>query len=886
MTLYSKRVLWSLQGGPAPSQPPQLLQNADGSMQAVPRIVIRTSPAGEPAKPSPPGHHHPVVLNSRVVRESTPAAQEPYSAGPSPLNHTHWTGTQQQPLQQHHQPQHLPQYGMHQYQQQASVNPQQQPQLQAQAYQQQPTPQADAASPQQQSQQLHYSSQQPRQQLPQQQHQQVQQPPRPGSFQELLSAPVLPELCNSGPVAHDLATQPPPTRAQTPQPTAIYSGQVVHRPVASSGSALDTRQLPCSFGSGPIPSSGHVVPQKTGSAQQQQSQQQQGQFAAAQPYTLSQPASCSQHRIHTSSAMYPPIQYTQSAGAYPVLPKTATGPLPGHPYHGLQANQSARADTGPLQAPQQQAPSPSQQAAPPPQQLHPHGQQHHPQQLYHTYPQVQSGHPNQVSMQGHVSHQPGRASNVGNALDSHQGHVGSGGFLTPHMAPVQIGGVIYEPPQLLQQHASREVPGSSASSHPAGPKGMHPTQDSFLMASQQASSGHQQASVQTHRGQLSHSFAVGSTQGMYQSPQPQAMAQTGGCMGSGGAHWGSEQGVNSGPAFTPVHPVGESMGKAGYSPGQQQPSGESCLSGFLVSSITRHSCAWILVQISLHATEQHCDACLKSCKKKLPEHTASLFLACSNAQLAVNASLQSAGASSQQATSSVISTASQSLPGSHGTVVLTSHPVASSEGKATGKVVSFAAESQQGDDTVMPSIPSLAKENVQDQGAQHGLPPQPGRKFKRDRSSRKNSFSLPPVPPKKQASAAIEFSPASSLEFALQGAASAPTPAEEAFPAALAALGMPHSASCQDMATGFETSAGAVAASSTGSGGKSSRSSSTDVIFCADGIDFNSRAWKNMTRKEKNRASAAASRARREAYTESLEDKVRSFRIALQLTIC
>ena len=232
-----------------------------------------------------------------------------------------------------------------------------------------------------------------------------------------------------------------------------------------------------------------------------------------------------------------------------------------------------------------------------------------------------------------------------------------------------------------------------------------------------------------------------------------------------------------------------------------------------------------------------------------------------------------AGASSQQPASSVTSTASQILPGSHGSVVLTSHPVASSEGKATGKVVSFAAESQQGDDIVMPSIPSLAKENVQDQGGQHGLPPQPGRKFKRDRSSRKNSFSLPPVPPKKQASAAIEFSPASSLEFALQGAASAPVPSEEAFPAALAALGMPHSASCQDMAT--ETSSGAAAASATASGGKSSRSSSADVIFCADGIDFNSRAWKNMTRKEKNRASAAASRARREAYTESLEDKVR-----------
>lgn len=50
-----------------------------------------------------------------------------------------------------------------------------------------------------------------------------------------------------------------------------------------------------------------------------------------------------------------------------------------------------------------------------------------------------------------------------------------------------------------------------------------------------------------------------------------------------------------------------------------------------------------------------------------------------------------------------------------------------------------------------------------------------------------------------------------------------------------------------------------------------------EIIFTADcTIDFNSAAWRNMSRKEKNRASAAASRARREAYTESLEDQVSS----------
>lgn len=218
---------------------------------------------------------------------------------------------------------------------------------------------------------------------------------------------------------------------------------------------------------------------------------------------------------------------------------------------------------------------------------------------------------------------------------------------------------------------------------------------------------------------------------------------------------------------------------------------------------------------------------------------------------------------------------------SHGTVLLTSRPVSSTDAIGTGKIVSFAPEPLQQASSAMPDIPGPAnsgdsfKENMQGQGP----PPQPGRKFKRDRSSRKNSFSLPPVPPKKQASAAVEFSPASSLEYALQGAASAPIPvpdpsSAQSFPAALAAANLRHSASAQDVA-GTASSSQAAAAADGVSGEKSSRSSSADVIFCADGIDFNSRAWRMMSRKEKNRASAAASRARREAYTESLEVKVR-----------
>lgn len=52
---------------------------------------------------------------------------------------------------------------------------------------------------------------------------------------------------------------------------------------------------------------------------------------------------------------------------------------------------------------------------------------------------------------------------------------------------------------------------------------------------------------------------------------------------------------------------------------------------------------------------------------------------------------------------------------------------------------------------------------------------------------------------------------------------------------------------------------------------------SVEMLLTAEcTIDFSSAVWKAMSRKEKNRASAAASRARKEAYTESLEDKVGS----------
>ena len=69
-----------------------------------------------------------------------------------------------------------------------------------------------------------------------------------------------------------------------------------------------------------------------------------------------------------------------------------------------------------------------------------------------------------------------------------------------------------------------------------------------------------------------------------------------------------------------------------------------------------------------------------------------------------------------------------------------------------------------------------------------------------------------------------------------------------------------------------------VPAAAVRSSGSHSSDKSADLVMTAEcTIDFTSAAWKSMSRQEKNRASAAASRARREAYTQSLEDKVRDF---------
>ena len=152
--------------------------------------------------------------------------------------------------------------------------------------------------------------------------------------------------------------------------------------------------------------------------------------------------------------------------------------------------------------------------------------------------------------------------------------------------------------------------------------------------------------------------------------------------------------------------------------------------------------------------------------------------------------------------------------GPHGSILLTSRRAAPSEIRATGKLVSFAPDPSQHKHqhaavAHMPVIPSQedslssesgAKENNRAQGIQTSpSPPVPsGRKFKRDRSSKNNSFSLPPVPPKKQASAVADFSPASSLEFGLHGASSAPIPQDIAYQEAVASA-MRHIVSCQDL---------------------------------------------------------------------------------------
>ncbi|DBA87295.1 TPA: hypothetical protein ACH3X1_004353 [Trebouxia sp. C0004] len=803
--------------------------NPDGSMQSVPRIVIRISaPMAQPEQPkqgSPPRpSQQPVVLNSRVVQESGTAAPESAPVGgyahAYALYHVPQQHQARQVPQQHQQEQPHAQgpYGMHQYQQAAQHHQQHSAPYQVRrnaiSAQQQSVPHYQTQQlPQQSQQQL---PQQQQQKLPQQVQQEQQRIPRPGSFQELLSAPVLPERYNSAPLSQDPPGPAPSlapvqqqqqqqmTQGPAVQSSSVHSGQVLRGPFATS-QGIGPEQLQYSYAPTHVPRAQQMTPAQTDTGQPQsihayRRQQQQQQMAAPQHVAMGAlPSSSSQYLpSQTSSSMYPPMQFPAQHAAGGSQPMQM---LYGHPYHG-QSSQGMGQQRFPLQQ-QQQLP---QQLPPEQQQAHPQAQQ----------PRQQGQHPYAHESVMNASPQMRAPDSAAQAAFQ-----SPSGFQIP--PPVgQLGQSADGPYSNTLQSLEQRSP--SVSSQSDSYQSGHTLHESA--AANAAQSQHQAVpSVGTHQrqqqpkqqqnvaAQSQHSY-----QAVYQQQQPQqqhqlpASTQAGGVLSqtAGGLVW---RGI-PGPACAPGAPVAAGSGpmmSAGFSGMQQQPA--------------------------------------------------------------------------QQMPGWAAGTAEPQSSISHGTVLLTSKPVTSPEATITGKVVSFAPEpAQEQQQNAMPSIPGVtdsagsAKEIIQDQASQQAPPPQPGRKFKRDRSSRKNSFSLPPVPPKKQASAAAEFSPATSLEFVLHGAASAPLTSEaQGFPAELAAANMRHSASAQDMVT--DTSSGdlpaAAAASEALCGDKSSRSSSADVIFCADGIDFNSRAWKMMSRKEKNRASAAASRARREAYTESLEHKVR-----------
>jgi len=373
--------------------------NPDGSMQSVPRIVIRTSPpVTQPEQPKqappPQSSQQPVVLNSRVVQDSGIAAPKSAPPGgyahayaPYPLPQQHQA--QQQTQQQQQQQQHAQgPYGMHQYQLAA---------LQAQHHQQHSAPyqvHSNAISAQQQS-VPHYQSQQLpqqlQQQLPQQQQQklpqQVQQEqqqrmPRPGSFQELLSAPVLPERYNSTPLSQD-HIGPAPSLApvqqqqqqqmmQVPavQATSVYSGQVVHGPVVIS-QGIGSEQVQYSYAPTHVPRAQQTTPARTDTGQPQSThayrQQQQQQMAAPQHVAMGGlPSSSAQYLSgQTSSSLYPSMQFPAQHAAGGSQPMQM---LYGHHYHG-QSSQGMGQQMFPLQ---QQLP---QQLPPEQQQAHPQGQQ-------------------------------------------------------------------------------------------------------------------------------------------------------------------------------------------------------------------------------------------------------------------------------------------------------------------------------------------------------------------------------------------------------------------------------------------------------------------------------------------------------------------------------
>ena len=560
--------------GSSPSAGPasQLLRQADGSMQAVPRIIIRTTTppttlaAPTPLQHSPPSQQagYPVVLNSRVVRDPTP--DPPTSAG-LPHSYAHWAAPEQQQQRQHRRPH--SQYGMHQYQEQQPPST---------AHAQQPLGQSPHVSLAQHQpeppQQLQYVAQQPLQQLPQQGQLQGQQLPRPGSFQELLSAPLLPSSAIHEPASRHTpaaATRAKPApQAPLAQPAAVYASQVVGQPPST---AVDTAQLALNPGLVTMAPSQHMFLQQRGNPslhQQQQQQQQQHHQLGASPYAATDETSSSQLRMQTSSAMYPPIQYPQPVGAFPVLPKTSTGPVgPGHPYHGYHASQAAGSVTPPLQLEQQPQLLTHQQQ--------PHHQQQQQQQQQHAFqpylqaqpglgslPTQSAGHQYQQQQQQSGMHHGATAPAAGFASPAHQ-----------QMAQVRIGNVTYDPPQRLGQPPGPTSNPLAALQAQPGVQ-FYPSQlISFQYGSQHSDHISQQSHPPSLHAHGAQNPSVTDTRDMCYPSQHGADAATARGKGSGGVPWGSVQGGVPDPAYAPTEQArGPSpAGSAGGSANQQQMSG-------------------------------------------------------------------------------------------------------------------------------------------------------------------------------------------------------------------------------------------------------------------------------------------------------------------------
>ena len=612
--------------------------NADGSTRAVPRIVIRTSTpsaqqsaAEQPKQGSPPQSQQPVVLNSRVVQEPGTAAPEshphvgyastyaPYAVPQHPQQHP------RQPQQQQH-----PQaYGMHQYQQAQQPQHQQRHAVSYQQVQNSAFPAQQQSTPRYQAQQQQQST--PRYQAQQQQQDQPQRMPRPGSFQALLSAPVLPEHYNSAPLPQEHSAdlhapalsqqqqqrqqqqtqrqQQQQTQQPAVQSTAIYSGQVVHGAVATSN-ATGTAQAQYSYAPIPAPGPQQMAPLNTGQPlsihayrqqqqQHQQQHQQQLQMAPSQHMVVhGTPSSSDQYSaLQTSSPMYPSMQFPaqhasgQSSNTGGFQPMQAAY---GHPYHGQSSQAMDHQSYGQQQQQQQQQQQHShhrqgQQQGPPPQQ----GQQYYAQGSNVTPAQETPAH-------GYaIAHQPdANAQAVFRA---------SSGFPIPPVAQFQAADDAHNDPAHMLEQRSRSESSSQSGAYQQAPNGtasaQFPSHAAFLPIHQHPGHSPQQgAAANTAQGQHQAASNAGfqpqggvtqpqhQSQAGYQLQQP-AHSQAGSqqSLGSSGSVWKG----TPGPAFHPgaVQAVGSGPMMRAELPGvPQQPAQQMTGGSLAVHTACASSC--------------------------------------------------------------------------------------------------------------------------------------------------------------------------------------------------------------------------------------------------------------------------------------------------------